>query len=140
MLGRPSASLPHFKDIGPQAGLGVSHVSSHGKWYTIESVSGGIGLIDCDNDGKLDIVAVHGSKVDRYRKQGGDPRVTLYRQDANLGWGTAFLDMDHDGWLDIFAANGHVYPQVDTIPNAAHFRQPVLLFRNPKSFNKKSIL
>jgi hypothetical protein len=38
--------------------------------------------------------------------------------------------MDNTGWLDIFVANGHVYPQVDTIPNAAHFRQPMLLFRN----------
>jgi len=24
----------------------------------------------------------------------------------------------------------HVYPQVDSIPNAAHFKQPMLLFRN----------
>jgi hypothetical protein len=47
-----------------------------------------------------------------------------------VGWGTSFFDMDNDGWLDIFVANGHVYPQVDTIPNAAHFRQPMLLFRN----------
>jgi hypothetical protein len=38
--------------------------------------------------------------------------------------------MDNSGWLDIFVANGHVYPQVDTIPDAAHFRQPMLLFRN----------
>lgn len=38
--------------------------------------------------------------------------------------------MDNSGWLDIFVANGHVYPQVDTIPDAAHFRQPILLFRN----------
>jgi len=37
--------------------------------------------------------------------------------------------MDNSGWLDIFVANGHVYPQVDTIPDAAHFRQPILLFR-----------
>lgn len=83
---RASASLPHFEGIGPQAGLGVSHVSSREKRYIIESVSGGIGRIDCDNDGKLDIVAVHGSNVDRYRKPGGDPLVTLYRQDANLGF------------------------------------------------------
>jgi hypothetical protein len=47
-----------------------------------------------------------------------------------VGWGTGFFDMDNDGWLDIFVANGHVYPQVDTIPDAAHFRQPILLFRN----------
>ena len=41
--------------------------------------------------------------------------------------------MDNDGWLDIFVANGHVYPQVDSIPNAAHFKQPMLLFRNQRN-------
>ena len=68
---------PHFfKDIAPQAGLSVAHISSPEKRYIIESVSGGIpGLFDCDNDGKLDIVAVGtGSAMwDRYRAQGGDP-------------------------------------------------------------------
>jgi len=26
------------------------------------------GLIDCDNDGKLDIITVNGSTIDRYRQ------------------------------------------------------------------------
>ena len=47
-----------------------------------------------------------------------------------VGWGTAFFDMDNDGWLDIFAANGHVYPQMDNVPGAAHYKEPMLLFRN----------
>jgi hypothetical protein len=38
--------------------------------------------------------------------------------------------MDNDGWLDIFIASGHVYPQVDTIPGGAQYRQPLILFRN----------
>ena len=113
-----SQTLPRFEDIGPQAGLTVSHISSPDKRYIIESVSGGIGLIDCDNDGKLDIIAVHGSNVDRYRKQGGDPMITLYHQDANLkftditqqagltrkGWGMgiAVADYDNDGLPDIY--------------------------------------
>jgi len=114
----PSQILPRFEDIGPQAGLTVSHISSPDKRYIIESVSGGIGLIDCDNDGKLDIIAVNGSNVDRYRKQGGDPMITLYHQDANLkftditqqagltrkGWGMgiAVADYDNDGLADIY--------------------------------------
>jgi enediyne biosynthesis protein E4 len=30
----------------------------------------------------------------------------------------------------LFVANGHVYPQVDTIPGGTPYRQPMLLFRN----------
>jgi hypothetical protein len=38
--------------------------------------------------------------------------------------------MDNDGWLDIFIANGHVYPQVDSIPGGLSYREPIQLFRN----------
>ena len=47
-----------------------------------------------------------------------------------VGWGTGFFDMDNDGWLDIMAVNGHVYPQMDNIPGAARYQEPILLFRN----------
>jgi len=111
------SALPHFEDIGKRAGLTVAHISSPEKRYIIESVSGGIGLIDCDNDGKLDIVVAGGSNVDRYRK-GGDLMVRLYHQDADLkftditeqagltrkGWGmgVAVADYDNDGLPDLY--------------------------------------
>ncbi len=68
------APAPHrrFEDVAQQAGLTVPHISSPEKKYIVESMSGGVGFIDCDNDGKLDIVTVNGSTVERYR-QGGDP-------------------------------------------------------------------
>ena len=111
------ATVPVFRDISSQAGLTASHISSREKYYVIESMSGGIGLFDCDNDGKLDIVMVNGSTVDRY-KQGGDLLVTLWHQDADMkftditqkagltrkGWGmgVAVADFDNDGLLDLF--------------------------------------
>jgi hypothetical protein len=83
----------------------------------VESSSGGVGFIDCDNDGKLDIVVVNGSTVDRFRR-GGDSMVTLYHQDDGLkfnnitesagltrkGWGmgVAVADFDNDGWQDLY--------------------------------------
>src|SRR4030088_2977584 len=74
---------PRFEDVSKQAGLTVSHISSPDKRYIIESMSGGVGFIDCDNDGKLDIITVNGSSVDHY-KRGGDPMITLYRQEGDL--------------------------------------------------------
>jgi hypothetical protein len=109
-------SYPHFQDVARASGLTVSHISGE-KRYILESMSGGVGLFDCDNDGKLDMVVVNGSTVDRFR-QGGDLLVTLYHQDSDFhftditqqagltrkGWGmgVAVADFDNDGRLDLF--------------------------------------
>src|SRR6202043_1849144 len=79
--------------------------------------SGGTGLFDCDDDGRLDIVLVNGSTVERLLK-GGDPMVTLYHQEPDgsfkditsaagltrKGWGmgVAVADYDNDGLPDIY--------------------------------------
>ena len=113
----PESPVPQFKDVAKEAGLTVSHISTPEKKYIVESMSGGAGLIDCDNDGKLDIITVNGSTIDRYR-QGGDPMITLYHQDADFkftditraagltrkGWGmgVAVADYDNDGLPDIY--------------------------------------
>ncbi|HKU22438.1 MAG TPA: CRTAC1 family protein [Terriglobales bacterium] len=115
--GQSPVAVPRFEDIGWQSGLRVSHLSAPEKRYVVESISGGIGLFDCDNDGRLDIVMVNGSTVDRYR-QGGDPMVTLWHQEPNgtftdisrragltrKGWsmGVAVADFDNDGNLDLY--------------------------------------
>ena len=72
-----------------------------------------------------------------YRNQGKDgfsdiswPAKIAQPTFLKVGWGTAFFDMDNDGWPDIFIANGHVYPQVDSIPGGLSYREPIQLFRN----------
>src|SRR6266849_7091362 len=90
--------VPQFEDVALQAGLTVPHISSPDKKYIVESMSGGAGLIDCDNDGKLDIITVNGSTVERYR-QGGDPMITLYHQDADSGHELKFTDITKQAGL-----------------------------------------
>ena len=113
-----SPTTLRFEDISDRAGLTVSHISTPEQRYIVESMSGGIALLDCDDDGKLDIAAVNGSSVERYRGAGGDLLVTLYHQDSDLkfsnitqqagltrkGWGMgiAVADFDNDGKLDMY--------------------------------------
>src|SRR5580765_4965921 len=66
--------IPIFKDIAEQIGVTASHIAAPEAHYVIDSTSGGSGLFDCDDDGRLDIVLVNGSTVEHLQK-GGDPMV-----------------------------------------------------------------
>src|SRR5262249_22286350 len=91
--------VPTFKDIAKEVGLSVSHISAPEAHYVIDSTSGGVGLFDCDDDGRLDVVVVNGSTVERYRA-GGDPLVTLYHQepDGTFKDITKEAGLTHRGW------------------------------------------
>src|SRR6266446_4779661 len=122
--------IPRFKDVAKEVGLTVSHISTPEKKYIVESMSGGTGLIDCDNDGELDIITVNGSTIDRFR-QGGDPMITLYHQDANFKFtditdkagvaaggfstGAAWADYDRDGFVDLYVSR-YVHFDMNHLP------------------------
>lgn len=122
-----SAPSLRFRDIGPEVGLTTLPHSAPVKQYLVEMMGGGVGLFDCDNDGRLDIVTVTDSTVDTYL-HGGELMVTLYHQDTRpsgpihfsdvttasglttRGWGmgVAIGDFDNDGLPDIYVTGyGH---------------------------------
>jgi enediyne biosynthesis protein E4 len=107
----------HFREVGKESGLTKVPFSSTKQHYVVETISGGVALFDCDNDGKLDILVVNDATIEQ-AKSGGVPMVTLYHQGENLkftditkeaglthkGWGMgiAVADYDNDGLPDIY--------------------------------------
>ncbi|HEU4767469.1 MAG TPA: hypothetical protein VFS77_08835, partial [Pyrinomonadaceae bacterium] len=77
----PSGAQPakiQFTDITAAAGITFKHVASPEKRYIVESMSGGVALIDFDNDGDLDIYFVNSLTVDLVKSK-GKTRSELYR-------------------------------------------------------------
>jgi len=116
-LGRGQNPVVHFREVGKEAGLTAVPFSSMKQHYVVETISGGVALFDCDNDGKLDILVANDSTIEE-ALHGGMPMVTLYHQGENFkftditvaaglthkGWGMgiAVADYDNDGLPDIY--------------------------------------
>ena len=112
-----------FQDVTAQAGLSGWHhtMGSPDKLYIIEADGSGVGLIDYDNDGWLDIYLVNGSTYEAFNGKAEPPHAALFHNNhdgtftdvtakagvANDRWGfgVAVGDYDNDGWPDLFVAN-----------------------------------
>jgi enediyne biosynthesis protein E4 len=107
----------HFTDTIEKAGITFEHVSSPEKKYIVESMSGGLALIDYDNDGYLDIYFVNSLTVDLVKSKGktksvlyhnnGDGTFTDVTDKAgvgDIGWGmgAAVGDYNNDGFDDLY--------------------------------------
>src|SRR5262245_52213674 len=76
--------LAKFSDVATQAGLSMRFTvgSETTKKYILEANGTGVAFVDLDNDGKLDIFLVNGSRLEGY--QGVDaPTNRLYRNSGS---------------------------------------------------------
>src|SRR5262245_22167701 len=106
-----------FVDITKAARITFEHIYSPEKRYIVESMSGGVALLDYDNDGLLDIYFVNSLTVDLV-KSNGKTKSALYRNNGDgtfsdvtakagigdVGWGmgVAVGDYNNDGFDDIY--------------------------------------
>jgi enediyne biosynthesis protein E4 len=112
-----------FQDVTKAAGLAQwRHVMGTAqKKYILETDGSGVGLIDYDNDGWLDIYLVNGSTYDALTGRRTPPHAALFHNNhdgtftdvaakagvtnGRWGFGVAIGDFDNDGWPDIFVCN-----------------------------------
>jgi len=115
---------PHFTDIAPASKISyITNNNYTGRKYFQQPMCGGIGILDFDNDGKMDIFFSNGAKLPELRKTTAAFYNTLLRNKGdgtfedvttkagvageNIGYsyGVAVGDYDNDGFPDIFIAN-----------------------------------
>jgi enediyne biosynthesis protein E4 len=110
------ASLPQLVDITASTGIQFDHLSSPEQKYIVESMSGGVALIDYDRDGWPDIYFTNAQSVDM-ALAGKKARSALYHNNhdgtftdvtdkAGVGYpcwamGAVVGDYNNDGWPDL---------------------------------------
>jgi hypothetical protein len=112
--GRP---IPQLDDITASSGITFAHTSDPSKRYIVESMSGGVLLIDYDRDGWPDIYFTNAPTVEM-ASRGGKSLGALYHNNHDgtftdvtsksglnspcFAMGGAVGDYNNDGWPDIY--------------------------------------
>jgi enediyne biosynthesis protein E4 len=121
---RATPKRPHFTDIAAKSSFPYRTNNNYtGRKYFPQPICGGVGILDYDQDGKMDIFFTNGAKfpelkkVDpsyyscllRNRGDGTFEDVTrkagLAGEDLGYSFGVAVGDYDNDGYPDLFICN-----------------------------------
>jgi enediyne biosynthesis protein E4 len=111
----------HFKDVAPQSKFSyITNNDLSPRKYFAQPMCGGVGLLDFDNDGRLDIFFTNGAKLPEGKKLGagfdncllrnkGDgkfedltQKAGLQGKDQGYNFGVAVGDFDNDDSADLF--------------------------------------
>ena len=129
LVGASSAPELQFTDVTQTVGIDFKHESSAtSNKYLLETMGGGVALLDYDNDGRLDVFFTNGARIDDPMPAGRPPDKTdrrfwnrLYQQTErgafidvtekagltgvpqnSYGMGVAAGDYDNDGFGDLY--------------------------------------
>ncbi len=117
-----NAQVPiSLKDVTQQSGINFEHFSGRtGKFYLVETVTGGLATFDYDNDGWIDIYFLNGAPLLNdsvlppptnrlFRNVGSMQFVDVTTQsgsgDIGFALGVTAGDFDNDGDQDLFVSN-----------------------------------
>jgi hypothetical protein len=130
-IANPGVESKHagFRDVAQSAGVKFQNSASHtSQKYLLESMGGGVAMLDYDNDGWLDLFFVNGAALQDPMPAGrapdkSDPRYwnRLYKNNRNgtfsdvteragvqgtgYGMGVAVGDFNNDGFSDLYVTN-----------------------------------
>jgi len=115
---------PHFTDIAAKSTFSYRTNNNYtGRKYFPQPICGGVGILDYDQDGKMDIFFTNGAKLPELKKvdssyyncllhnrgNGTFEDVTqkagLAGEDLGFSFGVAVGDYDNDGYPDLFICN-----------------------------------
>jgi hypothetical protein len=132
VLAAASGPDVRFVDATKESGIAFAHQNSAtSNKYLIETMGGGVALLDIDNDGRLDVFLTNGARLEDPMPAGKRPDKSdpsfwnrLYRQNPNgtftditekagltgmpqnqYGMGAAAADYDNDGFVDLYVTN-----------------------------------